>query len=45
VLAGPDAAAGWLVHGGVLVLDDGSVLQYAAAEVDTPDGSQSLALA
>jgi FAD:protein FMN transferase len=45
VLAGPDAAAGWLVHGGVLVLDDGSVLQYAAAEVDTPDGSQSFALA
>jgi thiamine biosynthesis lipoprotein len=24
VLAGPDAAAGWLPHGGVVVLDDGS---------------------
>ena len=24
VLAGPDAAAGWLPHGGVVVFDDGS---------------------
>jgi hypothetical protein len=24
LLSGPDGAAGWLVHGGVLVFDDGS---------------------
>jgi thiamine biosynthesis lipoprotein len=31
LLAGPEAAAGWLVHGGVVVLDDGSADVVAPA--------------